>query len=490
MPIRPVVNNISAPNHKLSKIIAKKLKEIIHLENKFTIKNSYELIEKLKNIKICNSTNLASFDITNLYTNIPIDRTINIIQDKLTENNHDSEFTNEIVKVISTIMNQNYFQLNNDFYKQNTGIPMGNPLSGIISEIFLQNLENKNLQKIIDKHKIQFMARYVDDIIIIYDEQLSNIDTIFEEMNKIDNNIEYTIEKEHNNKINYLDLTIIKNNNKIEYDIYRKPTHTEICIHRDSRHPMQQKLSTFHSLIHRLRKIPMTKERYNKELNYIKNLAIKNGYSTHLINNLIKKAQRKEELSKCTSLKTKDNNTYKWITLTYTGSETHQIANIIKKHNKNIKIAYKTDNNLKKIIPNQISKINKYDKRGVYKINCKNCEKFYIGMTNRNFNIRYKEHIQDFLNNRGRSNYANHLLNQGHEHDVIENSMEILHVENNFNKNKILEEIEILKASRETNDIVNDVIPSDTNALYNLLIETQSSRISLPGAPDDNGLVH
>ncbi|PSN57613.1 hypothetical protein C0J52_00550, partial [Blattella germanica] len=84
------------------------------------------------------------------------------------------------------------------------------------------------------------MARYVDDIIIIYDNNLSNIDTIFEEINKLDKNMQYTIEKEHN-KINYLDLTIIKNNNKIEYDVYRKPTHTEICIHRNSRHPMQQK---------------------------------------------------------------------------------------------------------------------------------------------------------------------------------------------------------------------------------------------------------
>ena len=338
-------------------------------------------------------------------------------------------------------MNQNYFQLNESFYKQNTGAPMGNPLSGILSEIFLQNLENDHLQTIIDKHRIKFMARYVDDIIIIYDDNLSNIDTIFEEINKIDKNIQYTIEKEHNNKINYLDLTIIKNNNKIEYDIYRKPTHTEICIHRNSRHPMQQKLSTFHSLIHRLQKIPLTKEKYNKELNYIKNLAIKNGYNTDMINNLIKKSERKEELRKLTALKTIDNNTYKWITLTYTGSETHKIANIIKKHNRNIKIAYKTNNSIKQIIPNQINKINKYQKRGVYKINCKNCKKFYIGMTNRNFNIRFKEHIQDFLNNRGRSNYASHLLNQGHEHDVIENSMEILHVENNFNKTKILEEI-------------------------------------------------
>ncbi|PSN36753.1 hypothetical protein C0J52_19373 [Blattella germanica] len=75
---------------------------------------------------------------------------------------------------------------------------MGSPLFGILSEIFLQNLENDHLQTIIDKHRIKFMARYVDDLIIIYDDNLSNI---FEEINKIDKNIQYTIEKEHN-KIN------------------------------------------------------------------------------------------------------------------------------------------------------------------------------------------------------------------------------------------------------------------------------------------------
>ena len=33
---------------------------------------------------------------------------------------------------------------------------------------------------------------------------------------------------------------------------------------------------------------------------------------------------------------------------------------------------------------------NKYDRKGVYKLTCTNCNKFYIGRTNRNFNTRFK----------------------------------------------------------------------------------------------------
>ena len=61
---------------------------------------------------------------------------------------------------------------------------------------------------------------------------------------------------------------------------------------------------------------------------------------------------------------------------------------------KKIKIAYKT-NKLNDIISNEIEKYNKYDKKGVYKLACTNCNKFYIGRTNRNFNTRFKEHRKD-----------------------------------------------------------------------------------------------
>ena len=60
--------------------MAKKLKDLMELNNLYVIRNSYELIDKLKNIEITNSTRLASFDIVNLYTNVPIKETIHTIK--------------------------------------------------------------------------------------------------------------------------------------------------------------------------------------------------------------------------------------------------------------------------------------------------------------------------------------------------------------------------------------------------------------------------
>jgi hypothetical protein len=40
------------------------------------------------------------------------------------------------------------------------------------------------------------------------------------------------------------------------------------------------------------------------------------------------------------------------------------------------------------------SQTNKYTKSGIYKINCSDCNRYYIGQTGRNFQTRFKEHIQ------------------------------------------------------------------------------------------------
>ena len=61
IPIRPVINCINSPNYKVSKFITTILKQI-NLINKFTVKNSLELANKLKEIKITDETKISSFD--------------------------------------------------------------------------------------------------------------------------------------------------------------------------------------------------------------------------------------------------------------------------------------------------------------------------------------------------------------------------------------------------------------------------------------------
>jgi hypothetical protein len=65
----------------------------------------------LKTIEINNDTKICSFDIENMYTNIPRKEVINIIKNIL-ENNIKIETNTreEIIFIMSVIMKQNYFQ--------------------------------------------------------------------------------------------------------------------------------------------------------------------------------------------------------------------------------------------------------------------------------------------------------------------------------------------------------------------------------------------
>ena len=73
--------------------------------------------------------------------------------------------------------------------------------SGIMSEIFLQNMENEHFH-ITRKHKIRLLGQYVDDILVIYDSVTSNENYIPNDLNSIHNKIKFIHENEINNTIN------------------------------------------------------------------------------------------------------------------------------------------------------------------------------------------------------------------------------------------------------------------------------------------------
>ena len=91
-----------------------------------------------------NST-LASFDITTLYINVPINETIITLEQLLKLNNIPETHIKEIIHLTKIITDQNYFTHNNMFYTQTDGLPMGSPISGILAEIFLHTIEQEHI---------------------------------------------------------------------------------------------------------------------------------------------------------------------------------------------------------------------------------------------------------------------------------------------------------------------------------------------------------
>ena len=114
---------------------------------------------------------------------------------------------------------------------------------------------------------------------------------------------------------------------------------------------------------------------------------------------------------------------------------------------KNINIELKTSNKINNIIGNSIENHNKFEKRGVYKLTCNSCNKFYIGRIKRNFKTRFNEHRRDFTTSTGKSTFSDHILNAGHEMRPMEETMMILHFENDPRRINALEESEIMKVT-------------------------------------------
>ena len=78
-PLRPIVNTIGSPTYALAKYLTNKLKPLTGNGFSF-IKYSTHLVEMLKDWKMCENDTLVSFDILSLYTNIPIDKAIDVVK--------------------------------------------------------------------------------------------------------------------------------------------------------------------------------------------------------------------------------------------------------------------------------------------------------------------------------------------------------------------------------------------------------------------------
>ena len=93
VPIRPIVSYSGSPLYNLNKYIANILKAYVRDENN-NAKNSTTFSNYIRNVPIEDDEIMVSFDVTSLYTNIPIIDMLNIIKDYV---NNGDQFTSRQV---------------------------------------------------------------------------------------------------------------------------------------------------------------------------------------------------------------------------------------------------------------------------------------------------------------------------------------------------------------------------------------------------------
>ena len=179
---------------------------------------------------------------------------------------------------------------------------MGLPISGTLAEIYLQHIEELYIRHWIESKAIIYCKRYVDDIIIIFNHNKTNEIAITSIMNYINEQLESKTTMEVNKSINYLDLIISRNINKIELSVYRNPTNANITIQYTSNHPWDHKRAAFTHYINRELTLPVTEQARTQEWENIFNKAQQNGFPIKVIQNL-----KEKEITKQNKRPTREN---------------------------------------------------------------------------------------------------------------------------------------------------------------------------------------
>jgi hypothetical protein len=77
-----------------------------------------------------------------MYTNIPKTEITNIVNGIIENHGIDKNTQKEIMQILGIVLEQNYFQTDQEYYKQTDGLAMAATTSSVLAEIYIQHMEH------------------------------------------------------------------------------------------------------------------------------------------------------------------------------------------------------------------------------------------------------------------------------------------------------------------------------------------------------------
>jgi len=461
-PLRIVVSSVGSPLYNIAKFIHGILSGSIKKPYSH-VKDGWSFAATIKGMTIEPRERFVSLDVASLFTNIPKELVMRGVTNRWNDIQKNTRLSLEqLLFALDMILCSTSFVFEGRIYEQIYGSPMGSPLSPILADMVMEDLEIHCISRL--DFNVHTFYRYVDDIfMIIPAEKLNSVLTTF---NSYHSRLKFTYELEDDNMLNFLNISVIKDNGNIITNWFRKPTFSGRYINYYSNHPIQYKWNTVMSLVDQA--ILLSDERFHAaNLDIVKANLLNNGYPLTMLNRMIVKRHKflknKIRDSFETNNDQSDNRNYT-LTVPYTGRLSNDIKRIVKNF---VDVRFSIPKKLDTLIRKGKDKLDDCRRTEVvYQIECKDCDQVYIGQTKRHLETRVKEHKNNIKNPSGNfSVVTNHRVSLHHEFDW--DKTRILHKERNRKKREIAEMF-FIKKQRNNINLQKDT--DNLNSLYDQII--------------------
>ena len=205
--MHPIVSACGTATYQLAKFLTKILQRYMGITPSF-VKDSKSFSDHLRLVNISEEEELVSFDISALFTSIPVPTALDVINHLFCEHIEDPEAKHkygccfrqntiglekdEVMQLLKLVLENCVFTFQDKFFKQLHSAAMGSPCSPVVANIYMEYFENLALGPELPV-PVKDWKRYVDDVFSIIPK--GNRNKMLQYLNSIDPHIKFTIEQ-------------------------------------------------------------------------------------------------------------------------------------------------------------------------------------------------------------------------------------------------------------------------------------------------------
>ena len=408
-PLRPIVSMRDTLFAPLSRLLADILRPYVSSARSY-IKNSFDLVDKLRNSDL-GSGQFITLDVESLFTKVPLQETLSVFHDLLTRDDNLEARTflsvAEILELSRIVLTSSYFIHFDGIFVQSDGVAMGSSLGPVAACIFMNFFEELAMTQALSCGVScpSLWLRYVDDVIIFWPHD-DDFGSFYNFLNQLRPSIRFNVEREVEKSFAFLDINVSRGPTGVLcFSVFRKPTHTDSYLHRDSNHPTSVFKGIVSCLATRARRL-CSSSQLDAELDHLSHTFRRNGYpAAEVSRNLRKKPTRPRE----TTSKRRHS-------IPYVRGVSERLGAILREVG--VEATMGPTRTLRSLLvrkrPAKAKQLG-----NVYRITCSSCPWTYVGETGRCVDERRKEHLRACRElDVDRSEVARHVAETGHKLDL------------------------------------------------------------------------
>ena len=243
------------------------------------IKDTNDFLRKIASLPpLPDDIILCTIDVVGLYSNIPHDEGLIALRKSLESWEDKTISTDSLMDLAEYVLKNNIFEHNLSFFKQIRGTAIGTKMAPPYAIIFMGSykiLQDCNFKPLV-------WWRYIDDIFLLWQHGEEKLKEFLDILNHYHPSIKFT-SKYSREWIDFLDVEIIKEGNRLLIDVFVKSTDT---------HQYHSKKSILYSQALRFNRICSKNQFFDKRCNDLEVWLKNRGYNEKLVRQQILKARK------------------------------------------------------------------------------------------------------------------------------------------------------------------------------------------------------